>query len=164
MSLSVISSVCVTAVGLIYTISALMLPAAAMGRPNEPKIFPALLGFSLIILGFALVIQEILNRKHQAQETADGAERSNGNNIKFGKSEKQIALTLLNGLVYSLLFNPIGYIISTILFLTCELFIFDGPKIWKKALLIAIIFSVVAYVIFDLLLGIYLPKSPLGIF
>jgi len=164
MSLSVISSVCVTAVGLIYTISALMLPAAAMGRPNEPKIFPALLGFSLIILGFALVIQEILNRKHQAQETADGAERSNGNNIKFGKSEKQIALTLLNGLVYSLLFNPIGYIISTILFLTCELFIFDGPKIWKKALLIAVIFSVVAYVIFDLLLGIYLPKSPLGIF
>ncbi len=164
MSLSVISSVCVTAVGLIYTISALMLPAAAMGRPNEPKIFPALLGFSLIILGFALVIQEIQNRKHQAQETADGAERSNGNNIKFGKSEKQIALTLLNGLVYSLLFNPIGYIISTILFLTCELFIFDGPKIWKKALLIAVIFSVVAYVIFDLLLGIYLPKSPLGIF
>jgi putative tricarboxylic transport membrane protein len=157
MNLSIISSIFVTAIGCIYTFSTLTLPPAAIGRPNEPKIFPAMLGFALLLMGVALIIQEI----HKLPKTK---EERKAQNIKIGTSEKQIVLTLLNGLVYALLFNPIGYVFSTIIFLMSELFIFDGFKVWKKALAIALSFTILAYCIFDLLLGIYLPKSLIGIF
>lgn len=157
MTLSVLSSIFVTAIGLLYTLSAFTLPAAAMGRANEPKIFPAMLGITLLILGAVLLIQEIKNMPKTAEKKEE-------QKMKFGRSEKQIALTVLNGLVYAVLFNPIGYIFSTIIFLLGELFIFSGFKTWKKSLLVAVIFSAAAYLIFDTLLGIYLPKSFLGIF
>ena len=156
MTISLISSIFVTALGFLYSISALTLPAAAMGRPNEPKIFPLMLGILLVILGLVLIYQEI--KEVKSIETSDSKHK-----INFGTSEKQIALTILNGVIYSLLFNPIGYVISTILFLMAELLIFSGFKTWKKSLLVAVIFSVTAYLIFDVLLGIYLPKSPLGL-
>lgn len=155
MSLSVLSSIFVTAIGFLYTITTFTLPAAAMGHPNEPKIFPALLGISLLILGVVLVIQEIKKLSNNTDKKEE---------MKFGRCEKQIALTVANGFVYALLFNPIGYVFSTIIFLIAELFVFSGFKTWKKSLLVAVVFSAIAYAIFDVLLGIYLPKSFLGIF
>ncbi len=117
-----------------------------------------MLGFSLLILGFLLIFQEIHKR------SADSPKDTRTDRIKFGKNEKQIALTILNGFMYAVLFNPLGYVLSTIIFLMSELFIFDGFKVWKKAAVISIIFSAIAYTLFDPVLGIYLPKSPLGIF
>ncbi|MCR5288869.1 MAG: tripartite tricarboxylate transporter TctB family protein [Treponema sp.] len=152
MSLSVLSALFVTVLGLVYTLATFALPEAAMGRPNEPKIFPAILGILLIILGAILLIQVIMSEKKEGK----------GEKLQFGQSEKQIALTIANGVVYSLLFNPIGYVPSTIIFVLMELFIFDGVKVWKKGLVISVLFSVIVYVIFDILLGIYLPPSPLG--
>jgi putative tricarboxylic transport membrane protein len=157
MSLSILSSIFVTALGILYTVSTFSLPPAAMGRPDEPKIFPAMLGIALILMGTALIIQEI-RKLPKAQ--ADRNEQK----IKFGKSEQQIALTILNGIVYAFLFNIAGYVFSTVIFLSVELFIFSGLGIWKKALAISALFSAAAYLIFDILLGIYLPKSFLGIF
>jgi putative tricarboxylic transport membrane protein len=157
MSLSIISSIFVTALGCIYTFCALTLPPAAIGRPNEPKIFPTMLGVALLGMGIALLIEEIYKIPKRKEDRK-------AQKIKIGTSEKQIALTLLNGLLYALLFNPIGYVFSTIIFLMVELFIFDGFKVWKKALAVALSFTISAYCIFDILLGIYLPKSLIGIF
>jgi putative tricarboxylic transport membrane protein len=156
MSLSILSSLFVTALGIIYTISTLALPPASIGRTYEPKIFPGMLGFSLVIMGAVLLIQEIQKRSAGKTDESD--------TMKFGTSERQIALTIVNGFVYALWFNTIGYVFSTIIFLLCELFIFDGFKVWKKAAVVAISFTTFAYCIFDLVLGIYLPPSPLGIF
>ena len=139
--------------GGVYTIATFMLPKAALGRPNEPKIFPAMLGILLIILGIILLIKEIYAQKATGEQS---------DKISFGKSEKQIALTIANGVLYALLFEPIGYVISTILFVLLELFIFDGFKVWKKGVIISVTFSVIIYVIFDRMLGIILPRSPLG--
>ena len=43
MSLSVISSFLLTVLGIVYAVATFMLPEAALGRPHEPKIFPAML-------------------------------------------------------------------------------------------------------------------------
>ncbi|MBR7064551.1 MAG: tripartite tricarboxylate transporter TctB family protein [Treponema sp.] len=153
MTLSVLSSLFVTLVGIVYTVATFLLPEAALGRPNEPKIFPAILGILLCVLGFILLAKEFYAQK-----------KSNEKNVKysFGQSERQIAFTLLNGVLYAILFAPIGYVFSTIIFVLIELFIFDGFKIWKKGLLISVIFSLIIYIIFDRMLGIILPRSPLG--
>lgn len=158
MNISLLSALVVELIGFIYTFSALTLPSATIGRSYEPKIFPALLGICLLILGGVLIIQEILAMKKKTKE------ENSDNNMKFGDSEKKIAITVLNGVVYALLFNPIGYVFSTILFLMVELLTFGGKKALKKSILIAVLFSAIAYLIFDVGLGIYLPKSFLGIF
>lgn len=154
MNVSMIMSVVVTMIGFVYTLSTFLLPQARIGVPYEPKIFPAILGISLLVLGTVLVVQEIrLLAKAKGPVTK----------VSFiGEEQKNILFTLLNGLLYALLFDRIGYVFATFIFLNIQLFIFRGKKTWKSTLLISLIFSVVAFILFNTLMGVYLPKSPLG--
>ena len=154
MNVSMIMSVVVTMIGFIYTFSTFLLPDARIGVAYEPKIFPAILGISLLVLGTFLVVQEIRllakNKDHQTK-------------VSFiGEEQKNILFTLFNGFLYAVLFDRIGYVFATFIFLNIQLFIFRGKKTWKSTLLISIIFSVVAFLLFNTLMGVYLPKSPLG--
>lgn len=155
MSKNMLSPIVIIAIGVIYSVMTLMVPDATIGRPMEPKIFPAILGTFLTILGISLFIGEILKQKKNSEEVKS---------IKFsiGENEKKIIITVVNGVLYAILFPVIGYVFSTFIFLEIQLFIFGELKSWKTSTLVAIIFSTVAFVIFNVLLGIYLPKSPLG--
>ncbi len=154
MNASMIMSVIVTMIGFVYTLSTFFLPLAKIGNPLEPKIFPALLGISLLILGGLLIVQEIRRTKTKAQNEAHVA--------IWGDAEKSILYTVINGFLYALLFDRIGYVFATFLFLSVQLFIYRGFKTWKTTFLISAIFSVVAFLLFNTLMGVYLPKSPLG--
>ncbi|MDY0289650.1 MAG: tripartite tricarboxylate transporter TctB family protein [Sphaerochaeta sp.] len=154
MNASMIMSVVVTMIGFVYTFSTFLLPDARIGVAYEPKIFPGILGISLLVLGAILVVQELrLLSKAKDQGTQAPF---------FGYEQKNILFTLLNGLLYALLFDRIGYVFATFVFLSIQLGIFRGKKTWKSTLLIALIFSVVAFILFNTLMGVYLPKSPLG--
>ena len=83
--------------------------------------------------------------------------------FSLGNNGKKIAITVVNSIFYAILFNIIGYVFSTIIFLEIELLIFGGIKALKISTIVAIVFSIIAYLIFNVFLGIYLPKSPLGI-
>lgn len=155
MSLSVILSFLLTVVGIVYAIATYLLPAAALGRPHEPKIFPAILAFCLIVGGVCLLIKELKAQRLAKQEnTASG-----------GVSQKyaiQMSLTMGNALLYTLLFAKIGYVFSTVIFLILQFLIFGGVKNLKYGVVVAIVFAVIIYFIFNNLLGIILPKSALG--
>lgn len=154
MNTSMIMSVVVTMIGFVYTLSTFLLPDAKIGVAFEPKIFPGILGIALLALGIVLTVQEIrlvAKDKNQA-----------GKASFVGEEQRNILFTLLNGLLYAVLFDRIGYIFATFVFLNIQLFIFRGKKTWKSTLLISLIFSVVAFVLFNTLMGVYLPKSPLG--
>ncbi len=154
MNVSMIMSVVVTMIGFVYTLSTFLLPDAKIGVTYEPKIFPAILGISLLVLGAFLVVQEI---RLLAKAKGHVPKAS-----FIGEEQKNILFTLLNGLLYAVLFDRIGYIFATFVFLNIQLFIFRGKKTWKSTLLISLIFSVVAFILFNTLMGVYLPKSPLG--
>lgn len=154
MNASMIMSVVVTMIGFVYTFSAFLLPDAKIGVPYEPKIFPAILGVCLLLLGTVLIVQEI-RLLTKSKETATKASF-------IGEEQKNILFTLLNGFLYAVLFDRIGYVLSTFIFLNIQLFIFRGKKTWKSTLLISFIFSVVAFLLFNTMMGVYLPKSPLG--
>lgn len=158
MTTTIISSIVTMAIGIAYTIITFKLPNATVGRPMEPKIFPCLLGIFMIVLSFTLFMQEIFKKY---KNDSNRYSRTNAG-FKIGDSEKKIAITIANGVLYAILFNLIGYVFSTIIFLEVELIIFGGFKSWKTSTFIAVIFSVIAFVIFNMLLGIYLPRSPLG--
>ncbi len=157
MSLSMVMSLVVTMIGVVYTASTLMLPAARIGNPTEPKVFPLMLGIALLILGTILIVQEIKRLPKTDEEKAKAKAT-----LSFGDAEKRIALTLLNGIIYALLFNRAGYVFSTIIFLEAELTIFRGFRKWANSLIISVSFALIAYLLFDIGLGIYLPSSPLG--
>ena len=150
MTINLVTSIITIAVGLTYMIMALNFPNATVGRPLEPKIFPVILGIAMTILGFALLIDELIkNSKSKDKETIK---------LSFGNNGKKIAITVINAIAYALLFNILGYVLSTIIFLEVELLIFGGLKSWKISTIVSVIFSIIAFLIFNTLLGLYLPK------
>ena len=155
MSLSVISSLLLTIVGILYAVATFLLPEAALGRANEPKIFPAILAFCLIVSGTALFIKELLAWRREKQQNAD----SGGISKQYAI---QMALTIANGVLYTLMFDKIGYVFSTTIFLILQFVIFGGVKNLKYGIVVSIVFSVAIYLILNNLLGIILPRSALG--
>lgn len=150
MTINLVTSIITIAVGLTYMIMALNFPNATVGRPLEPKIFPVILGIAMTILGFALLIDELIkNSKSKDKETIK---------LSFGNNGKKIAITVINAIAYALLFNILGYVLSTIIFLEVELLIFGGLKSWKISTIVSVIFSIIAFLIFNTFLGLYLPK------
>lgn len=150
MTINLVSSIITIAVGLTYMIMAFNFPDATVGRPMEPKIFPIMLGIALTILGFALLVDELIkSSNNKDKETIK---------ISFGNNGKKIAVTIVNAIIYALLFNILGYVLSTIIFLEIELLIFGGLKSWKISTIVSILFSVIVFLIFNTLLGLYLPK------
>lgn len=150
MTINLVSSIITIVIGLTYAIMAFNFPNATVGRPLEPKIFPVILGIAMTILGFALLIDELIkNSKSKDKETIK---------LSFGNNGKKIAITVINAIAYALLFNILGYVLSTIIFLEVELLIFGGLKSWKISTIVSVIFSIIAFLIFNTLLGLYLPK------
>lgn len=152
MTVNLVSSIITIAVGLTYMIMAFNFPDATVGRPLEPKIFPIMLGIALTILGFALLIEELIKNSKNKDTNKETIK------LSFGNNGKKIAITVVNAIVYALLFNILGYIISTIIFLEIELLIFGGLKSWKVSTIVSVLFSVIAFLIFNTFLGLYLPK------
>lgn len=152
MTVNLVSSIITIAVGLTYMIMAFNFPDATIGRPLEPKIFPIMLGIVLTILGLALLIEELIKNSKNKDTNKETIK------LSFGNNGKKIAITVVNAIVYALLFNILGYIISTIIFLEVELLIFGGLKSWKVSTIVSVLFSVIAFLIFNTFLGLYLPK------
>lgn len=153
MTISLLASIFVTLIGAVYTFSTFLLADARVGIPYEPKVFPAILGISLLVLGFCLIIQEIKKNKNSTSETKAI--------FVFDENSKKILFTLINGFVYAVLFDRIGYVLSTTVFLEFQLAIFRGFGKWKNSTIVAVSFSLICYFIFSKL-GIFLPVSFLG--
>lgn len=154
MSLSLIMSMLVTLLGALYTLATLLLPEARIGIPNAPKVFPLFLGASMLAIGALLVVSELRTMPKTEKERED-AKKS----LAFGAAEKNILLTIVNGLLYAVIFDPLGYVFSTVIFLELELIIFRGKKRWLHSLMISAIFALVAFLLFYTGLGVYLPTS-----
>jgi len=149
---SIVPSLLFLLLGLIYTTATLLLPEASVGRPFEPKIFPLMLGIAMILLSLGLMAREL--------KTGEG--ESSSENVPFYKEAgfSKILLTCLFSLVYALVFDKLGYVLSTMLFLEAELLIFNGKENWKINTIVSLAFSLFIYIVFSKLLGVYLPMTP----
>ncbi|MDX9800183.1 MAG: tripartite tricarboxylate transporter TctB family protein [Spirochaetia bacterium] len=155
MNISLLTGIVTLILGIVYTAASLILPDAAIGRVNEPKIFPTALGIFLVFLSVLLIAQ-------QARKIALEPEKTK--KIKFSLKPdeyvKKILLTALNGLLYAFLFAKAGYVISTFTFVCLELLLFSGIKRIKMCATVAIVFSLFIYILFSKMLGVYLPVTP----
>jgi putative tricarboxylic transport membrane protein len=71
------------------------------------------------------------------------------------------ALTLIGiCLAYALLFLPLGYLLATPPFIMAALHALDQRN-WRKNAIIAVVFTVLAYLVFAVALGVRMPHGPL---
>lgn len=152
MNISTLSGILSLLIGLIYTILALLLPDASIGRAAEPKFFPLSLGILMMLLSAALLYDEMNKKKKE--------DKAKNVSFTLDSNLKKIGLTCLFSILYAILFDKLGYVISTILFLEGELFLFNGFKEWKINTMVVFIFSLFIYILFSKLLGVYLPMTP----
>lgn len=151
LNMSLLSGIFALAIGLVYTAMAFMLPEASLGRPGEPRFFPLALGFLMIILAGSLLAEELKKKK---------AGENNPEDFTLSSNLKKIGLTCLFSILYAILFDKLGYVISTVLFLESELILFNGLKKWKSNTIVSLVFSLFIYILFSKLLGVFLPMTP----
>lgn len=135
-------------VGIVYLILTFNLTRSRVGDPNGPLYFPLLIGALLVVFSLIYFIQEWKQRSEKFEQLKE---------LFIGRAPFLIVSTLVLIFVYTFLFERIGFLFSTIIFLTGLLFIVNGKKPWIKNILIAIIFSFVSWYSFSELLNVSLP-------
>jgi putative tricarboxylic transport membrane protein len=86
----------------------------------------------------------------------EGTPDTEGHPASFARAAALIGLCLL----YAALFNPLGYLLATPLFILGALFVLDQRR-WGANLIIAVVFTLVNYVVFARILGVRMSHGPL---
>jgi putative tricarboxylic transport membrane protein len=118
-----------------------------------PKAVPIAIGVALAAASLALAIRGFVWGKSR-RDAASGDEAPPQDLRKLGV----VALMLLG---YILIFVPLGYAISTFLFMLAVTTYLDREH-WMRNLVYAVVFSVVVYSIFVYVFGVQLPAGVLG--
>lgn len=148
-----ILAVCAIVGALGYLFADAQLPAHSIGDPLGPKIFPALIGLGLLGSGLLLLLEAYKKRAVAPAPTHAPAEPG-------GDRRRQLILVGVFAwtALYYVAFEPVGYIISTIVFLMGLLSFFHrGKQLINIA--VAVGFTAFAYTLFDQFLGVSMPPG-----
>ena len=123
------------------------------GDPLGPKAFPRLLGISLLITAALLLTEMWRARKTQPQ------------NKKQQPAGDKRYLLVVGGVViwtaiYFRLFVPLGYLLSTTIYLLVLMAYFNRGR-WTANVLTSVLFCVISYLLFTKALGVSLPRGVL---
>ncbi len=143
--------------GLLYIYSIYTTPRANFGDPLDPLYFPYGIAFLFIFLGIILMIKGRVQPSIEAIKSIineDGVKK---------RDRRRVLYTCLISIAYALVFEHLGYVLSTTIFMLAVLFLTNGVKKWKTNLSIALVFSLVIYILFSKLLGISLPPLPFDV-
>jgi putative tricarboxylic transport membrane protein len=166
----IVTGLVVAGGGAILLVSALGIEEPARPSPGiGPDTVPVTLAALLMVSGLVLTV---LGLQHRRQVGIEGL-------LTFGSEEEEEEvdellhgemppvpwrrLLVVTGLFvgYAVVFIPLGYLLSTGLFLTGITCLVDRER-WRRNLLFAIAFAVVIYVAFTELLRVQLPAGLLG--
>lgn len=152
LNFQVIANLFFLVLGLAYGLGALMLPAAAFGDPNAPKVYPLIIAGGLIAMSMVLFVFEFRKQKEGRAEEK----------VKFQLQDegKMVAFVSVACVIYAFLFDSIGYVLATFLFIeSVMIFITKGKKMLGPTLW-ALGFAVGIYYLFGHVFGITLPPLP----
>lgn len=131
-----------------YLIFTFNIDKAQVGNPNAPMYFPMLIGFFLLVMSIIYLVQEWKRRAEVIEEVKE---------LFTGRTPKLIGVTIVLIFIYTLLFERIGFLYSTILFLGALLFLVNGRKHWLQNIIVAVVFSFLSWYSFSELLNVSLP-------
>ncbi|WP_088006882.1 tripartite tricarboxylate transporter TctB family protein [Indiicoccus explosivorum] len=133
---------------IVFLLGTYNLPKAKLGNPDAPLYFP--MGVSVLLLVFSVIyLFQELRRAHEDNEQI--------REMLSGRTPLLIGATIALGIGYALIFETVGFLFSTILFLGALLFIVNGRRKWITNIIVTITFSFVSWYAFSELLGVSLP-------
>jgi putative tricarboxylic transport membrane protein len=132
-------------IGLLFVFESLRLSKSSYGSAVGPDIFPIGLGVFLILLSLRLLYETF---QYQAKA-------NNGEGVQYIK----FVIIFVSALLYIVLLEPLGYVITTFLFLLVAFQTMERGK-WIKSIVIALLFSAGVYYFFAEFLGGSLPGFP----
>jgi putative tricarboxylic transport membrane protein len=141
--------ICTIIVAAIYLYATTLIPSLEIGDPLGPKAFPRLLGVALLISAGLLGLEMWKDRKVAASPVAE-------------KPRDMAHLWVLAGVTvwtagYYLVFEKLGYIVATAVYLLGLMFWFSRGR-WVANVLTAVLFAGLSYLMF-VKLDVNLPKG-----
>jgi putative tricarboxylic transport membrane protein len=152
---------CAVIGALIYLYADSQLPLVRIGDPLGPKIFPAIIGGGLLLSGLLLML-ETYRKRRQVLSVSAAAPSPAPPAPAHAPQDRQRPGVLLGMLawtvVYYFAFEPVGYLVSTVVFLLGLLTMFHRKKP-RTNLAVALGFTAVIYAIFTQLLHVPMPQG-----
>jgi len=136
--------------GAVLCVESYRLNIGTLHNPG-PGFYPFVVGLTLLLFSFILLFSSIFLEKEGFTEKTE--EKSN---------KKNILLIVFLLLLYAIVYEYLGFIVSTLLFIICILKIIERKR-WLVAISFAIFTAAFSYVLFNLWLNANLPKGILGI-
>lgn len=140
-------------VGAVYAYQAYIMPKAPIGNPWAPLMFPIGLGVLMMILGaltFCIEAAKGLNADDKSKRP------------QFHMSGmKLIFFVIVMCLIYTVMFDHAGFIISTLVFLFVMLTVINSGR-FRQNLIVTLVFVFGLSYIFGNVFQINLPASPWG--
>lgn len=136
-------------------ISSSSLSATAVG----PRTFPIAIGAALALASLALLVKGL--RETSSEEGGETAEPVEEEDDTLAQSPTRLGVIIALLVGYVLLFVPLGYVVSTFLFILAVTMYLDSRHRIRN-LVYAIVFPLVVYFVFTQLLQVTLPTGPLG--
>ena len=123
---------------------------------------PFLCGMALIILAISWRIQTMIFKSSVRVEPAEELLAAAGEvgAAPLRASRIKLCLAFLTTVIYALLFERIGFFLSTLLFMLGWQMVVERQR-WLKAIIITILCAVAMYTLFKSLLRVELPSNPL---
>ncbi len=142
--------------GVIYGYMSYSMPKAAFGNPMDPIYFPLGISVISVLIGVLILVKSNFSASVQAYKNLINEDETKKND------RRRILYTCILSVGYALVFEHLGYVISTFLFMVVMMTITSGIASWKKSAIVSLLFSLGVYFIFNTLLSISLPPLPFG--
>lgn len=141
--------VCTLVVAAVYFYATTLIPTLEIGDPLGPKAFPRLLGVCLLIAAGLFFLEMWKDRKAQQPPPAPGPR-------DLRHLWAIAGTTVWMGIYYSV-FEKLGYVVATTIFLLALMAWFNRGK-WLANVLSAVLFSILSFVMF-VKLDVNLPRG-----
>lgn len=146
--------VCILVLAAVYFWATSQIPTLEIGDPLGPKAFPRLLGVGLLITAAMLLGEMIRDRKSEAASKPAAVSETK----EQGNTGIVVAAVVATA-VYFLLFELLGYLISTTVYLLAMTHIFHPKGRYMVNGLTSVIYGIGSYFAFTKLLGVNLPAG-----
>jgi putative tricarboxylic transport membrane protein len=137
-------------VAAVYGLGILQIPARVFGDPLGPRVFPLLLLGSLILVAVLLFVEAAKSEAWKGRAAAF---------VVFARTDlRVVAAAAASLLLFYVAFQPVGYFLSSAVFLTGMMLFFYKGRRWIS-IVTALSFSLVSYLLFARLFEVPLPTG-----
>lgn len=144
--------VCTLLLAGVYFWATAQIPSLELGDPLGPKAFPRMLGVGLLIAAGMLFLEILRDSKKPKPAAADATP------VKWERHHWVVVSVCAWTALYIVVFEPLGYVLSTLLFLGGLTGYFNRGRHLMNGLT-CVLFSVGSYAAFTMLLGVTLPRG-----